>query len=211
MLYIRTADRLTRTAPWVESFEGGVDKLRRIILQDELGICADLDAEMDRLIGTYQDEWKRAVQDPELRKQFRQFVNTVSSIPLVVLSWSMLTDRTSDDPRSSRLKSEGRSERPTGPASSRHTNSTRQALPLPAHNGPGLRLRLLMIYRLPTKTRPVALFVMAKTHNWPSFTFPVKATLRLNKCALTNVHSFWTTVLSVTTRMAISTSHAREC
>ena len=84
MLYIRTAERLTRTAPWVESFEGGVDKLRRIILQDELGICADLDAEMDRLLGTYEDEWKRAVQDPELRKKFRQFVNTVSlSLPLV--------------------------------------------------------------------------------------------------------------------------------
>ena len=77
MMYIRTADRLTRTAPWVESFEGGVEKLRRIILQDELDICADLDAEMDALIGTYQDEWKRAVQDPELRK-----------IPVVVLTTS---------------------------------------------------------------------------------------------------------------------------
>lgn len=33
---------------------------------------------MDSLIGTYEDEWKRAVQDPDLRKQFRQFVNTVS-------------------------------------------------------------------------------------------------------------------------------------
>jgi nitrite reductase (NAD(P)H) len=92
MLYIRTADRLVRTAPWVESFEGGIEvskecreerasltgqKLKAIILRDELGICADLDAEMDALIGTYEDEWKKAVQDPDLRKQFRQFVNTV--------------------------------------------------------------------------------------------------------------------------------------
>lgn len=77
MFYIRTADKLQRTAPWVESFEGGIEKLRRILIDDELGICKDLDAEMDSLIGTYEDEWKRAVQDPDLRKQFRQFVNTV--------------------------------------------------------------------------------------------------------------------------------------
>jgi nitrite reductase (NAD(P)H) len=77
MLYIRTAEKLQRTAPWVESFDGGIEKLRRILLQDELGICKDLDAEMDALIGTYEDEWKRAVQDPDLRKHFRQFANTV--------------------------------------------------------------------------------------------------------------------------------------
>ncbi|GAA5833254.1 hypothetical protein JCM9279_001468 [Rhodotorula babjevae] len=76
MLYIRTADKLQRTAPWVESFEGGVDKLRKIIIDDELGICADLEAEMDNLIGTYQDEWAAAIQDPELRKSFKQFANT---------------------------------------------------------------------------------------------------------------------------------------
>lgn len=79
MLYIRTADRLQRTAPWVESFEGGIDKLRKIILEDELGICADLEAEMHALVGTYEDEWKRAVNDPELRKQFKQFANSVST------------------------------------------------------------------------------------------------------------------------------------
>lgn len=79
MFYIRTAEKLQRTAPWVESFDGGLEKLKRILIDDELGICKDLDAEMDALIGTYEDEWKRAVQDPELRKQFRQFVNTVSN------------------------------------------------------------------------------------------------------------------------------------
>lgn len=67
---------------------GSWQKLRGIILRDELGICADLDAEMDRLIGTYEDEWKRAVQDPDLRKQFRQFVNTVSS--LITLNYVVL-------------------------------------------------------------------------------------------------------------------------
>jgi nitrite reductase (NAD(P)H) len=76
MFYIRTAEKLQRTAPWMETLEGGIEKLRRIILEDELGICADLDAEMDALIGTYEDEWKRAVQDPDLRRHFKAFANS---------------------------------------------------------------------------------------------------------------------------------------
>ncbi|NTV39330.1 MAG: nitrite reductase large subunit, partial [Demequinaceae bacterium] len=44
MFYIRTADRLQRTAPWQEDFEGGVARLKEIILEDALGICAELDA-----------------------------------------------------------------------------------------------------------------------------------------------------------------------
>jgi hypothetical protein len=43
---------------------------------------------MDSLIGTYEDEWKRAVQDPELRKKFRQFVNTVSRTVLYLVGGS---------------------------------------------------------------------------------------------------------------------------
>ncbi|CCO35367.1 nitrite reductase (NAD(P)H) large subunit [Rhizoctonia solani AG-1 IB] len=77
MFYIRTADKLMRTARWIEQFEGGVEKLKKIILDDELGICADLDREMDALVGTYQCEWTTVVKNPERRKQFRQFVNSV--------------------------------------------------------------------------------------------------------------------------------------
>jgi nitrite reductase (NAD(P)H) len=53
-------------------------KLKKILLEDELGICADLENDMATLIDSYVDEWKQAVTDPALRKQFRQFVNTVS-------------------------------------------------------------------------------------------------------------------------------------
>ncbi|KAI0757771.1 nitrite reductase [Daedaleopsis nitida] len=76
MYYIRTADRLMRTARWLEAMDGGIDKLRRVILDDELGICGDLERDMDELVGTYFDEWKAVVEDPERQKQFRQFVNT---------------------------------------------------------------------------------------------------------------------------------------
>ncbi|KIJ61882.1 hypothetical protein HYDPIDRAFT_176844 [Hydnomerulius pinastri MD-312] len=76
MYYIRTADKLMRTARWVEQFEGGIERLKEIILNDELGICEELEKEMDGLVGTYSDEWNAVVKDPSKRKQFRQFVNT---------------------------------------------------------------------------------------------------------------------------------------
>jgi len=37
-------------------------KLRKVILQDELGICSELDAFMDNLINTYEDEWATVVK-----------------------------------------------------------------------------------------------------------------------------------------------------
>jgi nitrite reductase (NAD(P)H) len=51
MLYIRTADKLQRTARWLEGFEGGLDKLRKIIVDDELGICEEMDRDMEALVG----------------------------------------------------------------------------------------------------------------------------------------------------------------
>lgn len=81
--YIRTADKLMRTARWIEQFEGGLERLKKIIIHDELGICAELDKQMDELVGTFYDEWKAVVQDPERRKQFRQFVNTDERRPQI--------------------------------------------------------------------------------------------------------------------------------
>ena len=37
MFYIRTADRLQRTAPWVEALDGGIDHLRDVVCDDSLG------------------------------------------------------------------------------------------------------------------------------------------------------------------------------
>lgn len=47
-------------------------------MDDELGICEDLEREMEDLVGTYYDEWKAVVDSPERQKQFRQFVNSAS-------------------------------------------------------------------------------------------------------------------------------------
>jgi len=74
-----TADRLQRTARWIENM--GIEKLRKVILEDQLGICAELDTMMDNLINTYEDEWANVVNDPAKRKQFKQFVNTSERRP----------------------------------------------------------------------------------------------------------------------------------
>jgi nitrite reductase (NAD(P)H) len=76
MFYIRTADRLQRTARWVEQLPGGIKYLREVILEDKLGICAELEKQMQDLIGTFFCEWTETLNDPEKRKAFEQFANT---------------------------------------------------------------------------------------------------------------------------------------
>ncbi|WP_441251371.1 nitrite reductase large subunit NirB [Kitasatospora sp. McL0602] len=75
MFYIRTADRLERTAAWLERLEGGLDHLRAVVLDDSLGICADLDELMERHVGSYQDEWAATLADPDRLRRFASFVN----------------------------------------------------------------------------------------------------------------------------------------
>ncbi|WP_338743420.1 nitrite reductase large subunit NirB [Actinomadura luteofluorescens] len=75
MFYIRTADRLQRTASWLESLDGGLDYLREVIVDDRLGICADLDDAMARHVASYSDEWRDTLEDPERLRRFVSFVN----------------------------------------------------------------------------------------------------------------------------------------
>lgn len=75
MYYIRTADKLQRTAPWLEALEGGIDGLRAVVLDDSLGICADLDAAMEAHVEDYEDEWSATLADPAKLARFRSFVN----------------------------------------------------------------------------------------------------------------------------------------
>jgi nitrite reductase (NADH) large subunit len=76
MFYIRTADRLQRTSVWLESLEGGVDYVRQVVCEDSLGIGAELEADMQKLVEGYACEWKKAIDDPEIVKRFRHFVNS---------------------------------------------------------------------------------------------------------------------------------------
>jgi nitrite reductase (NADH) large subunit len=85
MFYIRTADRLQRTATWFNGLEGGMDYLRSVIIDDSLGICAELEEDMARVIDTYQCEWKATVEDPEKLRRFRPFVNSEVTDPSIVM------------------------------------------------------------------------------------------------------------------------------
>jgi nitrite reductase (NADH) large subunit len=76
MFYVRTADRLQRTSTWRDNLEGGLDYLKQVLLEDSLDLNAELEAQMQDVVETYQCEWKTAVTTPEVRQRFRTFVNS---------------------------------------------------------------------------------------------------------------------------------------
>jgi nitrite reductase (NAD(P)H) len=80
MFYIRTADKLQRTARWLEGLPGGIRYLREVILEDRLGICASLESQMQELVDSYFDEWAEAIKNPAIAAQFKQFNNTTENV-----------------------------------------------------------------------------------------------------------------------------------
>ncbi|MBP2411498.1 nitrite reductase (NADH) large subunit [Arthrobacter stackebrandtii] len=75
MYYIRTADRLQRTARWQEELDGGLAHLVDVVVNDSLGIAAELEAAMAQHVDNYEDEWAATLADPERLRRFRPFVN----------------------------------------------------------------------------------------------------------------------------------------
>jgi nitrite reductase (NAD(P)H) len=96
MFYIQSADRLQRTARWIESLgekgQNGLEYLKRVIIEDSLGICEDLDRAMDALVGTYFDEWAEVVKNPEKRALFRQVSRLLFHhfILLTIVTWQFV-------------------------------------------------------------------------------------------------------------------------
>jgi nitrite reductase (NADH) large subunit len=76
MFYSRTADRLQRTSTWRENLEGGLEYLKEVVINDKLGVNAEMEEDMQRVVDTYACEWKEAVTNPETRARFRHFVNS---------------------------------------------------------------------------------------------------------------------------------------
>lgn len=76
MFYIKTAQPLQRTAPWLEKLEGGITYLQNVVINDSLGIAAELDAEMQALVDSYKCEWQEAIETPEIRERYTHFVNS---------------------------------------------------------------------------------------------------------------------------------------
>lgn len=79
MYYIRTADKLQRTARWAEDldekFGDAIGHLREVIIDDKLGLCEQLDADMQYHIDHYEDEWAATLRDEKRLRRFRAFVN----------------------------------------------------------------------------------------------------------------------------------------
>ncbi|CDM74621.1 nitrite reductase [NAD(P)H] large subunit [fad flavoprotein] NirB [Mycobacterium marinum E11] len=75
MYYVRTADRLQRTAPWVESLEGGLDHVREVVCDDSLGLAEEFEAAVQRHVANYKCEWKGVLEDPDKLSRFVSFVN----------------------------------------------------------------------------------------------------------------------------------------
>ena len=76
MYYIRTAGPLVRTAPWLDKLEGGIEYLKQVVIEDSLGIAEELEKEMQGLVNKYECEWKQAIENPEMMKRFKHFINS---------------------------------------------------------------------------------------------------------------------------------------
>jgi nitrite reductase (NADH) large subunit len=100
MYYIRTAGRLERTAPWLNKLEGGIDYLRAVIIDDSLGVCGALEADMERHAAQYRCEWQETLADPSRLRRFRTFVNSDEPDPdvAVVRERGQPRPRRPDDP-----------------------------------------------------------------------------------------------------------------
>ena len=48
-----------------------MDYLIDVVVNDSLGIAADLEREMQFMVDTYKCEWKEVVNNPELRKKIQ--------------------------------------------------------------------------------------------------------------------------------------------
>ena len=75
MFYVRTADRLQRTAPWLEALDGGMDHLRDVVCHDSLGLATEFEAAIERHVAGYACEWKGVLEDPDKLSRFVSFVN----------------------------------------------------------------------------------------------------------------------------------------
>jgi nitrite reductase (NADH) large subunit len=75
MYYIRTADRLQRTSTWLGTVDGGLDRVREIVVDDALGLGASLEEAMSSHVDAYTDEWAATLQDPDKLSRFVSFVN----------------------------------------------------------------------------------------------------------------------------------------
>ncbi len=77
--YVRTGDRLERTAAWIERIDDGIDRVRRVVIDDSLGLGAELEAQMAAHVEGYECEWAATLRQPERVARFQTYVNKGAS------------------------------------------------------------------------------------------------------------------------------------
>lgn len=76
MYYIQTAAPLMRTAAWLDKLEGGIEQLKKVVIEDSLSIAAELEEEMQQLVDAYECEWRQIVENEELQGRFKHYLNS---------------------------------------------------------------------------------------------------------------------------------------
>ncbi|MCU1388013.1 MAG: nirb1, partial [Ilumatobacteraceae bacterium] len=70
MWYVRSAERLERTATWQRKLPGGIEFVRRVVIDDALGLGDSLEADMSRHVAGYRCEWTETLADPVRMERF---------------------------------------------------------------------------------------------------------------------------------------------
>ncbi len=84
MYYIRTGDHLARTVTWMNGLPGGIDHLREVLVEDKLGIAAELEEEMQAIVAGGRCEWAATLEDSTVLERFRHYVNAPGTDPTIV-------------------------------------------------------------------------------------------------------------------------------
>ena len=63
--FIRTAGKRVNTAIWLDGMEGGIRRLREILIDDVLEIGSELEAEIKPLLNVENCPWQTAIHQPE--------------------------------------------------------------------------------------------------------------------------------------------------
>jgi nitrite reductase (NADH) large subunit len=84
MYYVRTADRLERTATWLSKLDGGITHVRRVVVDDALDLAGELEEAMAAHVANYRCEWAETLDDPARMARFRSFVNSDAPDPNLV-------------------------------------------------------------------------------------------------------------------------------
>lgn len=82
--YVRTADKLERTATWLNRIDGGIDHVKAVVIDDSLGLADELEAHMAHHVETYACEWKATLDDPERVAMFTSYADDDGPDPALV-------------------------------------------------------------------------------------------------------------------------------